>query len=109
MNKHLFPRKILLGLLALTLLSSCGKGCGKGGMGGGGRIDPLDVIPASSNLLISLNLKKMQSAPLFADMMRDAPPEAKEISKDVDDAIMALNLRGPAQAPSGLAIVSGNF
>jgi len=111
MNPSLFTRKILTALVALMLLSSCGKGCQKGGMGGGGggKVDPLDVIPASTNLLINLNLKKMQSLPMFADMMKDAPQEAKELSKDVDEAVLALNMRGPAQAPSGLAIVTGNF
>jgi hypothetical protein len=111
MNRSLITRKIFTALMAVALLSSCGKGCSKGGMGGGGggKVDPLDVIPANSNLLISLNLKKMQTMPMFADMMKDAPQEAKDMSKDMDSAVLALTMRGPAEPPSGLAIVTGNF
>lgn len=107
MNKA-FPRKLLFCVLALSLLASCGKGCKKGGESGA-QADPLDLVPAGNNLLISLNIKKLMNTPFSAEMMKDAPAEIKEISKDVNEALIALNVRGPSQPPSGLAIVNGTF
>src|SRR4030095_12698020 len=113
--KTLFARrKILLLLLTLTLLSACGKACQKGGgLGGltglGGKTDPLDIFPAKNNFLLSINVKKLATLPIYGEMIKDAPAEAKELSTQVDDALISLNLRGPTEKPSGLAVVSGSF
>ncbi len=92
----------------IAALSACGKGCNKGGSPAG-QIDPLTLIPANNNLLLSINWKKLIGTPFFQDASKDMPSEAKEISKDVNEAVIAVAMRGPSQAPSGLAIVSGNF
>src|SRR4029434_2850538 len=42
-------------------------------------------------------------------MMKDAPAEAKELSNQVEEALISLNLRGPTEKPSGLAVMSGSF
>src|SRR4030095_16693017 len=101
--KTLFARrKILLLLLTLTLLSACGKACQKGGgLGGltGGKTDPLDIFPAKNHFLLSINVKKLATLPIYGEMIKDAPAEAKELSTQVDDALISLNLRGPTRSP----------
>ncbi|MFO1518172.1 MAG: hypothetical protein U1F57_00685 [bacterium] len=109
MNPTFFRRKWLAVFLALGLLTSCGKGCGKGGPGGGAKTDALDLIPAGNNFLVSLNFKKLRNAPFFSDAIKDAPAEAKELSQNVDEALVGLTVRGPGQPPGGIMVVSGNL
>lgn len=93
----------------IGLLTACGKGCQKSGPAGG-QVDPLSIIPSGNNLLIGINWKKLTGTSFFQDVSKDMPAEAKEISKDVNDAVIAVSMRGnPAQPPAGLAIVSGTF
>jgi|GEM_PF-2560998 len=114
MKTLLQRRKIFSLLLSLTLLTACGKACQKGGgLGGltgiGGKTDPLDIFPEKNNFLLSINVKKLSTLPIYADMMKDAPPEAKDLSTQVDEAMISLNLRGPTEKPSGLAVMTGSF
>jgi hypothetical protein len=106
MKKHSMIQKLFFILLGITLLTSCGKGCQKAG---GGKIDPLDIIPASHNLLISLNWKKLTETPFFSEVSNEMPAEAKELSKDVNDALISVSLRNPGEAPSALAFINGNL
>lgn len=93
----------------IASIAACGKGCNKGG-GSSAQMDALSIIPANNNLLLGINWKKLTGTPFFQEASKDMPAEAKEISKDVNDAIVAIGMRGSAaQPPSGLAIVSGNF
>lgn len=107
MKSLIFKNKLVLAFALLVMLSACGKGCQKGG--GAGAIDPLSIIPASNNLIIGINWKKLSTTPFFQEASKDMPPEAKEISKDVTDAVIAVAMRPSAQNPSGLAIVTGTF
>lgn len=107
MKKRAFIIKVLFVLLSLSLLSSCGKGCGKGG--GGAQIDPLDLIPANNNFLIAVNWKKFTGLPFFGEISKDMPVEAKQLSSDVENLLIALSIRGPSEPPSGIAFVTGNL
>jgi len=107
MKRSIFRYKLVSAFALLAILSACGKGCQKGTPSG--QVDPLSIIPAGNNLLLGINWKKLTGTPFFQEASKDMPAEAKEISKDVDDAIIAVSMRASAQAPSGLAIVSGNF
>ena len=101
--------KFMSVFVVIALFTACGKGCQKSGTSSG-QMDPLTLIPASNNLLLGVNWKKLSGTPFFQEAAKDMPVEAKEISKDVNDAVIAISMRGsPAQPPSGLAIVSGNF
>lgn len=101
--------KFMSVFFVIALFTACGKGCQKGGPSAG-QVDPLSIIPAGNNLLIGINWKKLTGTSFFQEASKDMPAEAKEISKDVSDAVIAISMRGnPAQPPSGLAIVSGNF
>ncbi len=107
MKSLILKNKLVLAFALLVMLSACGKGCQKGG--GAGAIDPLSIIPASNNLIIGINWKKLSTTPFFQEASKDMPSEAKEISKDVTDAVIAVAMRPSAQNPSGLAIVTGTF
>lgn len=98
--------KLVAAFALLVILSACGKGCQKTPSG---EIDPLSIIPANNNLILGINWKKLSTTPFFQEASKDMPAEAKEISKDVKDAIVAVAMRASAQAPSGLAIVNGTF
>ncbi|MBL7685613.1 MAG: hypothetical protein JNK65_06235 [Deltaproteobacteria bacterium] len=111
MKKLIAKNKWVIAFMALSILTSCAKGCKKEGAktGTGSQADALDMVPANNNLLISLNVKKLSTLPLYADMTKDAPAEVKELAQNVNDALIAVSVRNPSEAPSGLAIVSGNF
>lgn len=100
--------KFLSLFMLMALFTACGKACQKSGPGAG-QADPLTLIPSGNNLLLGINWKKLTGTPFFKEASKDMPPEAAEISKDVDQAIVAISMRASAQPPSGIAIVTGSF
>ncbi len=92
--------------MGLLLLSACGKGCNRPS---GEKSDVLGLIPASNNFLININWKKLSTTPFYQEATKDVPDEAKTVLATVDQAYLALSLKGPSEAPMGLAIVTGKF
>lgn len=106
-NQKSISRFILV-LFSIFLLTSCGKGCQKGGSLKGAS-DPLNFIPANNNLLVSVNWKKLIAAPFYNDLSQKIPPEAKELTSHLDSMLIAVNVHGGAEPPAGLMIFTGSL
>ncbi len=100
-----FSKKLAFLFVGLFVLSACGKGCNRPGA----KNDALSLIPASNNFLINVNVKKLNTTPFYQEATKDVPEEARAVLSTVDEAYLALNLKGPSEAPMGLAIVTGKF
>ncbi len=104
-SAQFFKRFFCVFILCL-FLGSCSKGCNRSTTT---KLDPLDMIPSDNRVLVRLDLKKLSSTPFFLEALKDAPPDVREISKSVDELILALNQQEGAGGPAGLAILSGRL
>lgn len=108
MKKQKSISKLILVIFSIFLLTSCSKGCQKGGTSKGAS-DPLNFIPANNNLLVSINWKKLISTPFYNDLSKKLPPEAKELTAHLESMLIAVNVRGGAEPPAGLMIFNGSL
>src|SRR3990167_9805915 len=100
--------KLVFLLLSILLFTSCGKGCQKtAGLKGGE--DPFNFIPPQNNFLISINWKNFIATPFFAEFTKAMPSEAKQLSSDLDQMLVALNIQDPTKPSSGLMVFRGRI
>ncbi len=97
--------------LAVTfLLAGCGKGCGKEGGAPSAKSSTLALIPAGNNILVGINLKKLQASSLGAKIKDKIPPEMAPFVDSIEGITIALSVKGMGQEPEGaVAIVEGKL
>jgi len=93
--------------VAVVALSGCGKGCGS--KGGGTSQGALELIPAQSNVVVSLNWKKLMASPLGPKLQEGIPADMKAFTQDIDGMTVGLNVKGPSQDPDFVTVISSKI
>ena len=96
----------IFALILVAVLSGCGKGCGKQGAGA----EALSLIPASSNAVIGLNWKKLQSSPLGEKIKKDIPKEYAPLLQEIEAITIGIKTQGMGEKdPDPLIVISGKL
>lgn len=101
-----------LAVVMTLALTGCGKGCTQklGGGGGGASKGAMELIPSDRNAVIGLNWKKIDSSPLGPQMKKDMPPEVVPLAQDIEDILVGVQFKGPANGePNFVAVISGKL
>lgn len=108
-----FSRLTLAFLMTTLALASCGKGCGKGGIGGGNEAakkEAFELIPSDSNVLLGVDWKKVQTSPLGPKMQEGVPADVQPYLKDIDGVLLGMKIDGAERdAKEFVGIISGKL
>lgn len=106
---HTF-RMVGMALAVTFLLAGCGKGCGKEQAGPSAKSSTLSLIPAGNNVLIGINLKKLQASPFGAKVKEKMPPEMAPFVENIEGITIGVTAKGMGQEPEGaVGIIEGKL
>lgn len=105
-------KNILTGLLIgvfILGIGGCGKGCAKK-PGALPESSVLQLIPSGQNVLMGLDIKRLQESPFGQKIQEKIPPEAAPFIKEIEGVTLGIKVSNVAQEPKEMVgIVTGQI